>query len=92
MGMGEKQYTGSKNWIEYFITRGLDLLNPKGLLIYIIGCEVANGGTPWLQQGNNKAKQIIAEKAELVDAYRLPNGVFDRTDVLTDIIILRKYE
>lgn len=92
IGMGEKQYTGSKNWIEYFITRGLDLLNPKGLLIYIIGCEVANGGTPWLQQGNNKAKQIIAEKAELVDAYRLPNGVFDRTDVLTDIIILRKYE
>lgn len=92
MGMGEKQYTGAKNWIEYFITRGLDLLNPKGLLIYIIGCEVANGGIPWLQQGNNKVKQIIAEKAELVDAYRLPNGVFDRTDVLTDIIILRKYE
>lgn len=92
MGMGEKQYTGCKNWIEYFIFRGLDLLNSGGLLIYIIGCEVANGGVPWLQQGNNKVKQKIAEKADLVDAYRLPNGVFERTDVLTDIIILKKHE
>jgi hypothetical protein len=90
MGMGEKQYTNAKNWIEYFILRGLDLTLPNGLLIYIIGTEVANGGTPFLQQGNSKIKQMIADKADLVDAYRLPNGVFDRTDVLSDILVFKR--
>lgn len=90
MGMGEKQYTNAKNWIEYFILRGLDLTLPNGLLIYIIGTEVANGGIPFLQQGNSKIKQMIAEKAELLDAYRLPNGVFDRTDVLSDILVFKR--
>lgn len=90
MGMGEKQYTNAKNWIEYFILRGLDLTLPNGLLIYIIGTEVANGGIPFLQQGNSKVKQMIAEKADLLDAYRLPNGVFDRTDVLSDILVFKR--
>jgi hypothetical protein len=90
MGMGEKQYTNAKNWIEYFILRGLDLTLPNGLLIYIIGTEVANGGTPFLQQSNSKIKQMIADKADLVDAYRLPNGVFDRTDVLSDILVFKR--
>jgi hypothetical protein len=26
----------------------------------------------------------------LIDAYRLPNGVFERTDVVSDIIVLKK--
>lgn len=88
--MGEKNYTKAENWIDYFIFRSLDLLKKDGLLIFIIGTEVANGGTPWLQKEMTKAKQLIAEKADLVDAYRLPNGVFERTDVLSDIIVLRK--
>lgn len=89
-GMGEASFTKSKNYIDYFITRGLDLLKPNGLLIYIIGAEVAAGGVPFLQQAMNPVKKIIAEKSILLDAYRLPNGVFDRTDVLTDIIVLQK--
>lgn len=90
MGMGEKQYTNAKNWIEYFILRGLDLTLPNGLLIYIIGTEVANGGIPFLQQGTSKIKEAIAQKADLLDAYRLPNGVFDRTDVLSDILVFKR--
>lgn len=90
MGMGEKQYSKAQNWVEYFILRGLDLLNPDGLLIYIIGTEVSNGGVPFLAQKISKTKEMIAFRAELVDAYRLPNGVFDRTDVLTDIIVFKK--
>lgn len=88
--MGEKKYTKAENWIDYFIFRSLDLLKKDGLLIFIIGTEVANGGTPWLQKEMTKAKELIAVKADLVDAYRLPNGVFERTDVLSDIIVLRK--
>ena len=89
-GMGEKAYTKANNYIEYFISRGLDLLEKDGLLIFIIGTEVAAGGTPFLKQGMTEVKKIIADKSELLDAYRLPNGVFETTDVLTDIIVLRK--
>ena len=90
MGMGEMEYTESVNYVDYFITRGLDLLNKGGLLIYIIGTEVAFGGTPFLQKGLTKVKEIINSKAELVDAYRLPNGVFETTDVLSDIVVFKK--
>lgn len=89
-GMGEKGYTKAENYIDYFITRGLDLLEPNGLLIMIIGAEVATGGKPFLSKGMSTVKKEIMDKAILVDAYRLPNGVFERTDVLTDIIVLRK--
>lgn len=89
-GMGEKSYTRAGNYIDYFIFRGLDLLDPGGLLIFIVGAEVASGGTPFLAQQMNKCKEEIQEKSDLLDAYRLPNGVFERTDVLTDIIVLRK--
>ena len=89
-GMGEKEYARANNYIDYFILRGLDLVQSGGLLIYIIGTEVAAGGKPFLQQGVTENKKLIAERAELVDAYRLPNGVFERTDVLTDIVVFKK--
>jgi hypothetical protein len=89
-GMGEKEYTRANNYIDYFILRGLDLLNSGGILIYVIGTEVAAGGIPFLQQGITENKKLIAERADLVDAYRLPNGVFERTDVLTDIVVFKK--
>jgi hypothetical protein len=90
MGMGEKDYTKAKNYIDYFIFRGLDLLKPGGLLIYIIGAEVAGGGKPWLDQGTSKCKDAIALKGKLIDAYRLPEGLFARTNVVSDIIVFRK--
>jgi len=89
-GMGEKDYTKATNYIEYFITRSLDLLNSGGLLIFIVGAEVASGGVLFLDSKPNNVKAKIAEKAELIDAYRLPNGVFERTDVVSDIIVLKK--
>ncbi len=90
LGMGEKSYTKAKNYIDYFIFRGLDLLVPGGLLVYIIGAEVAGGGVPWLDQGNSKCKEMISAKAKLIDAYRLPEGVFARTNVVSDIVVFRK--
>jgi hypothetical protein len=90
MGMGEKTYTHAKNYIDYFIFRGLDLLKKDGLLIYIIGAEVAAGGTPWLDQGTSKCKELIAEKGKLLDAYRLPEGLFARTNVVSDIVCFRR--
>jgi type I restriction-modification system DNA methylase subunit len=92
MAMGEQKYTKAQAYDEYFILRGLDLLRPGGLLIYIIGSEVANGGIPFLQRKASKVKTAIARRGQLLDAYRLPNGVFERTDVLSDIIVFQKLE
>jgi hypothetical protein len=89
-GMGEKEYAKANNYIDYFILRGLDLLESGGLLIYIIGVEVAAGGVPYLEQGVTENKKLVSNVADLVDAYRLPNGVFERTDVLTDIVVFKK--
>jgi type I restriction-modification system DNA methylase subunit len=86
-GMGEKSYTKADNYVDYFLTRGLDCLYKDGLLIMIIGTAL---GTPFLGQNYSKVKEMIAEKADLIDAYRLPNGVFDRTDVVSDIVVFRK--
>lgn len=89
-GMGEKNYTKAHNFVDYFIFRGLDLLNSGGLLCFLIGVEVKAGGIPFLQQKMTPAKKEIALKANLLDAYRLPSDVFDRTEALTDIIVLQK--
>jgi hypothetical protein len=89
-GMGEKSYTKAKNYVEYFILRGLDCLNKDGLLVLIIGAETSAGGIMWLDQQMNATKEMIAERGELVDAYRLPNGVFERTQITSDIIVLKR--
>ncbi len=89
-GMGEKEYSGAHNYVDYFIFRGLDILEKGGLLVMIVGAEVASGGKPFLGSGNTKCKEAIAKKGELLDAYRLPNGLFERTDVQSEIIVMRK--
>ena len=90
ISMGEGDYSMAGNWIEYFITRGLDLLHPGGLLIYIVGAEQFNGGTLFLDSPISKVKRAIFDKAELLDAYRLPRNVFERTGVSSEIIVLKK--
>lgn len=86
----EKPYTKAQSYIDYFLTRGLDLLKPGGLLVYIIGGEIAAGAIMFMDQELNHVKKIIQSKSELLDNYQLPNGVFDRATVLTQIMVLRK--
>jgi type I restriction-modification system DNA methylase subunit len=90
MGMGERQYTKASGWIQYFIFRGLDLLQPNGLLVYIVGAEQRSGGTLFLDSTNNYAKEEIFKRAELLDAYRLPTNLFETTGVSTEILVFRK--
>lgn len=63
-------------WEDYFVKRSLDQLRESGILAMVLP-------SGWI----NRQKNI---NAELVGAYRLPNGVFGGTNVGTDIIILRK--
>ena len=75
---------GFKQIEQFFFYQGLKLLKPGGILIYVVSSNfMRNGGS----YGN--AKRMIFEKAELLDAYRLP-PVFTYSDVPIDIIVLKK--
>ena len=83
--MGEKKFTKAKEYDHYFITRSLDLLRSGGLLVFIIASSFLDSGKSYTE-----VKKRIAAKAELKDAYRLPNGIFKSTDVGTDIVVFKK--
>ena len=61
-----------------------------GLLLYIVGAEQYRGGTLFLDSQLTKTKKAIFEKADLIDAYRLPNKLFERTGVSSEIVIFKK--
>ena len=69
--------------MDYFITRGVDLLLPGGILIYIIPSAFLDGK-------ETAVKANILAKAELLDAYRLPKSIFTQTDIQTDIVVFKK--
>lgn len=89
-GMGEKDYTEARNYVEYFIRRGMDLLESGGLLVFIIGASLKNGGTMFLDSDMSPVKKWLSENCTLETAYRLPDSVFERTGVTADIIVLKK--
>lgn len=84
-GMGEKQYTGATEYDQYFILRGLDVLKKGGLLVFLIPSSFMSNKSKF-----NKVKESIALKADFIDSYRLPTGIFQTTDIGTDIIVLQK--
>lgn len=88
--MGELDYVGAKNYQEYFIRRSIDLLHPGGLLVFIVGASLQSGGVLFLDSGMSRVKEYLSEKTELLDAYRLPEDVFERTKVTSEIIVIRK--
>jgi len=90
LSMGDDTYVKAGNFTEYFISRGLDLLMKDGLLCYIVGAEQHTGGTLFLDSGMSAVKESIFEKAELIDAYRLPINVFERTGVSSEILIFKR--
>ena len=70
---------------EYFIEKGLDSLkNESSVLAFVVP-------SGWIRSGIDGIKHRIAEKGELIDAYRLPNKAFPTTEVGTDIIVMRSW-
>ena len=79
----ERQLTTATRYEEYFITRSLDVLKKDGLLVFVIPSSFLDGG-------ETSVKKAIAQKSNLLDAYRLPKSIFKQTDIQTDIIVLQK--
>jgi len=90
MNMGELDHVQAKNYAEYFIRRSLDLLKPNGLMVIIVGASVEGGGTLLLDSEETPVKDYLLKHSDLLDAYRLPDAVFERTGVTSEIIVLQK--
>lgn len=69
----------------YFFLKGLDKVKPGGLMAFITSSFT-------MDAEGNAHRKLIAERAELVAAVRLPNTAFSSagTKVVADILFLRK--
>lgn len=73
---------------DYFFAKSLDSVRPGGVVAF-----VTSTGT--LDKEDTKVRQMLAQKAELMGAVRLPNNAFQKnagTQTSTDIIFLKKRE
>lgn len=74
-----------KTYDQYFLWAGIELLNSGGLLVYIIPSSFLDNGSSY-----ESFKDEIYTKADLLSAYRLPKGIFDHTELQTDIVVFKK--
>ncbi len=71
---------------DFFFLKALDQTRPGGLVV-----GITSAGT--MDKKGTLTRAALAEKADLVAAFRLPSGAFEKyagTSVVTDIIILKK--
>ena len=68
----------------FFMYKGLQLLKPNGLLVYLTGSNFLRNGSSY-----HDAKVMMSAVADLIDAYRLP-PVFANSQVPTDILVFRR--
>ena len=67
------------------MARTLDTLADGGIMAMVVPSGFLDGKSSY-----GKDLEKIAGKARLLEAWRLPNGTFDSTDVGTDIVVFRK--
>jgi len=87
---GDLAFTRATTWSEYYIRRGLDLLLPGGLLVYLDRANVNAGEQTFLQSGINDCKVAIADKVNILTAYRFPTFVWSGQELNINIIVLQK--
>ena len=71
---------------DYFFVKAIDKVRPGGIVAFITS-------TGTMDKHNPRAREMLAEKADLLGAIRLPNNTFKAaagTDVSSDIIFLQK--
>ena len=74
----------TKNIHNYFFAKALDKLRPGGVLAFVSSHYTLDAGKA------QPFREYLADQADLVGAVRLPEGAFPDTEVVTDIIYLRK--
>jgi len=66
----------------YFLNRTLDTLKDGGICAMVLPSSFLDSSA--------KEQNILAGKAKILEAWRLPSGTFDTTGVGTDIVVFRK--
>ena len=88
VGVHDPTYKGQKfitsRVHNYFFAKTLDKLRPGGVMAFVTSHFTMDA------PGTKRLREHLAERADLVGAVRLPNNAFDDTQVVTDIIYLRK--
>ena len=79
---GRKYLTGSIH--NYFFAKTLDKLRPGGVMAFITSHHTMDAPKA------EPVRRYLADNADLVGAVRLPNDAFPDTQVVTDIIYLKK--
>ena len=79
---GRKFLAGSIH--NYFFAKALDKLRPGGVLAFVTTHHTLDS------EKAQRVREYLAEQADLLGAVRLPENAFPDTQVVTDIIYLRK--
>ncbi|WP_240202923.1 DEAD/DEAH box helicase family protein [Burkholderia sp. LMG 13014] len=70
----------------YFVAKSLDKIRPGGVAAFVVSSYFLDAKQP-------DARELIASKAKLLGAIRLPNNAFRQnalTDVTTDVVFLQR--
>lgn len=83
----DPEYAEIKQAERYFVTRMIDKVKPDGLIITVVPTQIID------RKSWSNWREDISRKAEFLGAHRLPEGTFkdNGTDVVTDVIVLRKH-
>lgn len=85
--LGDPEYSKlSLSLHDYFFAKSIDRVKPGGLVVYVTSRYT-------MDKLSDKARGYLADRADLVGAIRLPQTAFKQnagTDVVTDVIFLRK--
>ena len=68
----------------YFFAKTMDKLRPGGVMAFVSSHGTMDART------SREMRQWLADRGDLVGAVRLPRGAFPDTDVVTDIVFIRK--
>jgi len=74
-----------KTYDQYFIWAGIQLLNPGGLLVFIVPSTFLSNNKTY-----TKFKNDLYRQADLINAFRMPLSLFEFTGIGTDIVVFKK--
>ena len=83
-GVHEGRKVAARRIHNYFFVKALDKLKPGGILAFVTTAGTMNAPP------SEPFRRYMAERADLIDAIRLPTNAFPDTKVVTDVIFLRK--
>jgi len=69
----------------YFLRRGLDLLAPGGLGVYLVPGGFLTGKGAQVK----KLREKVLRRHHLASAYRLPSGIFPGANLVIDLLVFR---